>query len=344
MTFATSLSSTLRFALLTLLVAIVISPGLHAQCTSICGDPNGTATITGADWVLLYHYVLEADWITGEMSCADVDSYTGLTMRDYVILGHSLSFADPLTCTHDSAYVPIPNSEYFLHYNSVMPPGDSVVTLRLAVTLPRATRAISMPFRVLIDGQPVSYADIAVSDAWAAGWTDISLDGTHDVNNPPGGLMAIYLVSYSCCLVVPPGRHPLGTVEVRAAPAPGYRTITLELMENPPGDNTPMVVERDGVNTYGWELNLDPWIFELTGDGNNDGALTSADIILLVNYVFKGGNSPHPIPAVDDTNCDAAVSSADILALVNHVFKGGAPPCDAASECSISASDSWTCP
>lgn len=64
----------------------------------------------------------------------------------------------------------------------------------------------------------------------------------------------------------------------------------------------------------------------LTGDVNADGVTTSADIIYLVNYVFKGG--PPPVnPGTGDVNCDGTVTSADIIYLVCYVFKGGPPPC-----------------
>jgi hypothetical protein len=65
-----------------------------------------------------------------------------------------------------------------------------------------------------------------------------------------------------------------------------------------------------------------------TGDVNLTGTLTSADIIFLVNFVFKGGATPSPCEAAGDVNCNGTVTSSDIIYLVNHVFKGGAAPCD----------------
>jgi hypothetical protein len=66
-----------------------------------------------------------------------------------------------------------------------------------------------------------------------------------------------------------------------------------------------------------------------TGDVNVSGTITSADIIGLVNYVFKGGAQPLPCVASGDVNCSGAVTSADIISLVNYVFKAGPSPCDA---------------
>lgn len=67
----------------------------------------------------------------------------------------------------------------------------------------------------------------------------------------------------------------------------------------------------------------------LTGDVNVSGAITSADLISLVNYVFKSGALPMPCAGAGDVNCSQAVTSADVIFLVNHVFKAGPAPCDA---------------
>lgn len=75
----------------------------------------------------------------------------------------------------------------------------------------------------------------------------------------------------------------------------------------------------------------------ITGDVNINGTITSADIIALVNYVFKGGDAPLPCEAAGDVNCTESVTSADIIYLVVHVFKGGPVPCDACTS-SLAAS------
>lgn len=65
-----------------------------------------------------------------------------------------------------------------------------------------------------------------------------------------------------------------------------------------------------------------------TGDVNEDGVITSGDIVFMVAYVFKGGTAPGPIPRAGDVNCDLVLSSADIIRMVNYVFKSGPLPCD----------------
>lgn len=78
----------------------------------------------------------------------------------------------------------------------------------------------------------------------------------------------------------------------------------------------------------------------IPGNVNGVAPVTSADIIWLVNYCFKGGAAPVPCPAMGDINCSGTVTSADIIALVNYVFKGGAPPCNVCTTPGLG----WVCP
>jgi hypothetical protein len=77
-----------------------------------------------------------------------------------------------------------------------------------------------------------------------------------------------------------------------------------------------------------------------TGDVNLDLFVTPADIIHVVNYVFKGGFSPSPCPAAADVNCSGQVTSSDLINLVNYIFKGGQSPCDV---CTL-IPGTWGCP
>jgi hypothetical protein len=76
----------------------------------------------------------------------------------------------------------------------------------------------------------------------------------------------------------------------------------------------------------------------VAGDVNENGSISAADIIHMVQHVFKGGPPPEPCAANGDVNCSGSVTAADIIYLVVHVFKSGPPPCDichepAAMEC-----------
>jgi len=68
---------------------------------------------------------------------------------------------------------------------------------------------------------------------------------------------------------------------------------------------------------------LQGWL--LPGDVNGSGTISTADIIFLVNFVFKGGPPPVSLPGAD-VNASCGITSADILYLVDYVFRGGSEP------------------
>jgi len=61
------------------------------------------------------------------------------------------------------------------------------------------------------------------------------------------------------------------------------------------------------------------------GDANADKTITVADVIYLINYLFKGGSEPQPVQA-GDANCDGKVNVSDVIYLINYLFKGGPQP------------------
>jgi hypothetical protein len=51
----------------------------------------------------------------------------------------------------------------------------------------------------------------------------------------------------------------------------------------------------------------------------------AADIIYLINYLYKNGEPPDPLEA-GDANCNDAVESGDVIYLINYLFKEGPVP------------------
>jgi spore coat protein CotF len=61
------------------------------------------------------------------------------------------------------------------------------------------------------------------------------------------------------------------------------------------------------------------------GDANGDGKCSLADVVYLINYLFKGGPAPNPRQA-GDANRDKKVTVGDCVYLINYLFKSGPPP------------------
>ncbi len=76
-----------------------------------------------------------------------------------------------------------------------------------------------------------------------------------------------------------------------------------------------------------WILSADtlkPYTY-VAGDADRNAAVNLADIIYLVNFIYKGGHPPVPL-ARGDVNANCAVNLGDIIYLVNSIFKGGPTP------------------
>ncbi len=64
------------------------------------------------------------------------------------------------------------------------------------------------------------------------------------------------------------------------------------------------------------------------GDVNvpgGDGEITAADVVFLLNYLFRGGSAPVPYNQ-GDANCDGTVGAGDVVQLLMYLFRGWPPP------------------
>ncbi|OGC84119.1 MAG: hypothetical protein A2W07_05130 [candidate division Zixibacteria bacterium RBG_16_43_9] len=75
-----------------------------------------------------------------------------------------------------------------------------------------------------------------------------------------------------------------------------------------------------------WSSQIRTLMSVLRGDANNDAKVTIADVVYLVNYLFKGGPPSYLLEA-GDANCDGNVTVSDVIYLINYLFKGGPKPC-----------------
>lgn len=79
-------------------------------------------------------------------------------------------------------------------------------------------------------------------------------------------------------------------------------------------------------DTGKWSNQTWSFVSAKRGDANGDSSISVADVVYLVNYLFRRGPLPYPILLVADANCDGKVNIADVVYLVALIFKGGPPP------------------
>lgn len=346
----------LRIALFTFTVSLlsVLAPKTAgAQCGSYCGSPecgytcgdlNVSGTVTSADIIELVHLVGWFAYPVYPRECGDVDDYASLNLRDLSwMLERVFQEGPALDCQPDSGtYVPVPNADVLLLFNYVYPAGDTLVRVQVDLFTGRPFHAVSLAIKVSVEDSMAIVSPFATTSSNALSQPVFTAhtivgDNIHGLGTDVvSGVWAGFGDND-----LPPGRYPLAFFDVIMPALPDYRTISLELFGRPDLINdVPMMVDS---NMVGWAITPVGRIVDPAGDVNLDRVVTSADIIHLVNYTFKSGTPPQPLPVAGDQNCSGAVNSADVIALVNYVFKGGVEPCDIHTACTIDWQE-WTCP
>ncbi len=61
------------------------------------------------------------------------------------------------------------------------------------------------------------------------------------------------------------------------------------------------------------------------GDCTGDGAVDVADVVFLINYLYKGEEAPNPYGR-GDVNRDCIIDVADIVYLINYLYRSGDAP------------------
>lgn len=220
----------------------------------------------------------------------------------------------------------------------LLPANASEATVQFRLVNSKVARAVNLAVQLSLDGGSLVIDSINTDKDWSSTWANQAPSGE------PGG-------TFVAGFLEPSGAQPgpssdLLDVYISTTPSSQARPIIAMYVELPPVVNNDsgqaIRVNRTIIldaGNVGWIPDSTACRVWNTGDVNGDLSRTAADIIGIVNYVFKSGPAPYPCPAVADVNCSAAVSSADIISMVNHIFKAGPVPCDV---CALIPS-SWSC-
>lgn len=85
--------------------------------------------------------------------------------------------------------------------------------------------------------------------------------------------------------------------------------------------------QADGYNDRSVFCTAQADVFQtyVLGDATGDGIVDVADVVFLLNYLYKGGAEPSPYGRGDVTG-DGLIDVADAIYLLNYLYKGGPPP------------------
>ncbi len=72
--------------------------------------------------------------------------------------------------------------------------------------------------------------------------------------------------------------------------------------------------------------------WSLPGDASGDSLVTGADVVFLINYLFRNGVLPCVCEAAD-CNGDCTINSGDIVYLIGYLFRSGPAPVPGCAHC-----------
>jgi hypothetical protein len=315
-----------------------LQPSLSlAQCPGPCGDLNASGSLTSSDLNLMLDWIFHQLPPPQPIACADIDHHQEVTLYDASLLMETFFNCDESFFCEPSLppHVPVPTDAYLIYYDDRFPANDSQATFDLMYVdrgLESYARALDLPLLSDVSGQ---VPDVEVLDLDPDGGWDLDRQETQVQGAPPGHLLLGFIDAG-----VPPSSGRLARLRLSVPVSGVDRSIHLQWTALQP-HNLAMVMEPACLFGPPFEPRLLPCWVHATGDLEENDGVSSSDIILTINFVFKGGLPPLPCTAAADVDCSGNVTSADIIRLVNHVFKGGAAPCDV---CELVADGVWACP
>jgi len=308
-----------------------ISVRTAAPCGVPCGDWTNDGVLGTPDVIGLVNFLSSGGTPAPVPDCADLDDAEAPSFRDLLTLIDCVfkGSCDSLCPPANPSLVGQANGDYFVGADDLIFPANvSSFTLNVELCAGINFESFWLPLSLQVDGQVPTFGTITVTPPAQTGAA-------------VGGDAVIIFSDPNFPEEWTADRYPLASVELIMPPAGTDREISFSGMGFPGPDQPELMLD---VDRLAWDPNIVTCIVLRTGDVNSESGscvITSADIIYMVNFVFKGGPGPLPCVAAGDVNCDGQPTSADIIHLVNFVFKGGLPPCDV---CTLVATGAWSCP
>lgn len=322
------------------LIALCASPPCAwSQCPGVCGDVNASGTVTSRDFLDVLDFLYRDSLIVTDMECAEVDNHDLVNLGDVWNLYHFIfhGWQSPICPSQLGPIAPTPTLGFRIEHVGLIPANVSTAGVPFRLASPMGAYAVNVAVLLSVEGTAPAIDSVVLHSGWDFGLAHIEPPGA-----PPGSFVAGLFSGYGNAN----GGERLLTVYITVSPSSQPQRISSQHVGLPPliedDFGVPQPVHHTmmlAVPNLTWVRDSAACVVWNTGDVNLDLALTSADVIAILNYVFKGGLDPFPCPAAADVNCSGQVTSSDVINLVNHVFKGGPAPCDV---CTL-IPGTWSC-
>jgi hypothetical protein len=174
------------------------------------------------------------------------------------------------------------------------------------------------------NGQNLGYGITGSSGGWVEAWFDLAAYDGQEIllrfayrTDPVTSGFGIYIDDV----------FPVQTFESTAIVAT-TPTAPAIVSGYPAGNYYFRVVGTDahGQTSESSTLNFSYTPAYMAGDVDASGVINSADLIFLVNFVFKSGPGPVPVAEAGDADGSGVINSGDLVYMVNYIFKSGPPP------------------
>ena len=315
----------------------LIPESVKASDTIICGDVNGLGiepygNVTLADWVYLFNYLFEDGPAPVPMECvADVDGSGSVSIMDLnALVKYLYKDCDPPVDTCCDSPVTVKGSRDDMPGNMGDMAFENIMMVESIIGSP-GMHNLLINVSGSWNSELGAYGMVIQYDTSQIEIDSITLNGTAGegellVTNY--GLNGYLKAAAALWNKIPPDSGVLFKVMVsikETAPI-GVTNLTLFNDPGPPpamcdyassdgnSDILPLLIH--GTVTIEW----------ICGDANADADVTIADVVSLINYLFKSGPAPLPQICVGDANADGEVTIADAVYLVNYLFGNGPPP------------------
>jgi hypothetical protein len=297
--------------------------------SNMTGDVNlNEVAYDAGDWMLFQRFLLYGDsiLIDPELQALNSDvncDYLPWTIADLLYMCRvMLHDADPRPCKNqglasagDTAYRWATTDELVLVPTSAHP-GDVV---SVPVWLSNSKNVSGTTFKIVFDSSLLSVEGVDTSQTRIETWAEI-----HPVINPSG----LFFFAYPDWWTIPrsiscirSGEGVLININFKVnADAPSGTSIPITFETEPNEGHYNSYTDTTGL-TLVQPSTIPGRIFTnvISGDANSDGMVDVADVVYLVNYLFRRGVPPNPL-SLGDFAHDGQVDVADVVGLVNFLF------------------------